>query len=338
MCGIAGFLTRAGGNGHGTAVEGLTILADMGSAIAHRGPDDSGELFLADEGIGLAHRRLSIIDFSPAGHQPMSSACGRYMLVFNGEIYNFLDIKTSLPCPAARPLGVERPTRKSCSPRFAPLVSKPRSRNSTACSPLRYGTDRSAASRWRATAPAKSRFFTDLCAARSCSTLELRALCAYPGFEKTIDPQALERYLRFLAVPAPDAIFKGVRKLPPGEFVTVSRADLDAGLPGPKPYWRSESSFVEARANQLDIDMEQAVDMLDAIMRRAVGRRMFADVPLGAFLSGGFDSTLVVAMMQARSSRPVRTFTIGFDDESFDSRPLRQRSPNILEPTISRRA
>jgi asparagine synthase (glutamine-hydrolysing) len=322
MCGIAGFLTSAGGNGFGTAAKGLNILAGMGSAIAHRGPDDSGEFFLADEGIGLAHRRLSIIDLSPAGHQPMSSACGRYTLVFNGEIYNFLDIKHELILSGRAPawrgtsdtevmlaafcaFGVEAALEKF-NGMFAFALWDRQERRLTLArdrageKPLYYGMVRGAL----------------------VFGSELRALCAYPGFEKTIDPRALERYLRFLAVPAPDAIFKDVRKLPPGEFVMVSRADLDAGLPTPKPYWRSESSFVEARANPLDIDMEQAIDMLDATMRRAVGRRMIADVPLGAFLSGGIDSTLVVAMMQAQTSRPVRTFTIGFDDESFDESPF----------------
>ncbi|MGJ0531963.1 asparagine synthase (glutamine-hydrolyzing) [Methylocystis sp.] len=320
MCGIAGFLIGSDANLLALSNPDAALAA-MGAAIAHRGPDDADSVFMAEDGVGLVHQRLSIIDLSPAGRQPMTSACGRYVLVYNGELYNFPDLKADLEASGRAPAwrgtsdtevmlaafsawGIEA-SLKRINGMFAIAVWDRKERRLTLArdrageKPLYYGTVRG------------SLVFGS----------ELRAICAFPAFDAAIDTTALGQFLRFLAVPSPYSIFRGVHKLPPGHYLTIARGDLQGGLPSPRAYWRAARSYGEARRDMFAGDMTEAVSQLDTLLRRSVKRMMIADVPLGAFLSGGFDSTLIVALMQAQSSRPIRTFTIGFDDPRFDESP-----------------
>ncbi len=320
MCGIAGFLVGEGAN-RLEGVDGPALLAAMGAAIAHRGPDDSGVFFQRAEGVGLSHRRLSIIDLSPAGHQPMASACGRYTLVYNGELYNFAELRSDLEKAGRAPVwrgGSDTEVMLACFSAWGVEASLARFDGMFAFAVWDGQARRLTLARDRA---GEKPLYYGLVGGALVFGSELRALCAFPGFDRTIDARALGRYIRFLATPSPDSIFAGVRKLPPGQFLVVARADLAAGLPAPRAFWRATEVFAQARANEFSGTMEAAVDRLDEILRRAIAQRVVADVPLGAFLSGGFDSTLIVALMQAEAARPVRTFTIGFDDPAFDESP-----------------
>ncbi len=320
MCGIAGFML--GERKESINGDPRALLSAMGQAIAHRGPDDSGVLFLAEAGLGLAHRRLSIIDLSPAGHQPMNSACGRFSLAFNGEIYNFAELKEELESAGHAPSwngtsdtevmlaaftvwGVEA----SCQ-RFNGMFAFAlwdREAHELTLARDRVGE--------------KPLYYTMVRGVLVFGS-ELRALCAYPGFDRSVDAQALGQFLRLLAVPSPNSIYSGVRKLPPGCFMTVTREHLVAGLPAPEAYWKAKDVFASALSNRFGGTLMDAVESLDTILRRSISKRVVSDVPLGAFLSGGFDSTLIVALMQAQSSRPIRTFTIGFDEAGFDESPF----------------
>lgn len=307
MCGIAGWL--------GTAPE-AEILTRMGQSLAHRGPDDSGSWIDPTAPVALLHRRLAIVDLSPAGHQPMTSACGRYVLSFNGEIYNHLDLRRELETSGAAPdwrghsdtetllaalaaWGVE-PALKWCVGMFAFALWDRRQRRLTLArdrigeKPLYYG--------WQG----KTFLFGS----------ELKALAAHPAFRAEINRDVLTLYLRYNYVPAPYSIYRGIFKLPPGAHLTIAVDDLPGAQARPAYYWRAlDAASQPARA---DLDDETARLELDAELRRAIRHQMVADVPLGAFLSGGIDSSLVVALMQTMSSRPVKTFTIGFHEPAYN--------------------
>ena len=302
MCGITGFWSLA-------CEHASAVVQRMALRIESRGPDDEG--VWADEIVGLflAHRRLSILDLSPAGHQPMISPCGRYVFVYNGEIYNHLDLRNDLETEgghfswrghsdtetllaALRHWGIERALQR-CNGMFAFALWDVRertlflARDRMGEKPLYYGM------------VGESFLFAS----------ELKALTAFPGWSGEVDRDVLALYLRHNYVPAPWSIYKGILKLPPAHFVTIRDGGRRVGEPA--CYWdlpRIASEGVRQTRN----DLVAITDELDVLLRDAVGRRMVADVPLGAFLSGGFDSTVVVAQMQAQSVRPVKTFSIGF--------------------------
>lgn len=309
MCGIAGFWQNRRSH---EAPEHL--LRCMGEAIAYRGPDDSGIYFDDSSGLGLSFRRLSILDLSPAGHQPMHSASGRFVLIFNGEVYNYEEIRSELGPAAWRGhsdtevmlaaferWGVEDSLQRFVGMfAFALWDSTERKlylvRDRLGIKPLYYG--------WID----GSLVFAS----------ELKAIQKYPGFEGRIDRDALALYMRHNYVPAPHCIYQGVKKLPSGCMLTVSAAGPQEVQPEPRSYW----SVVDAARKGIDRPVDggdsEAIEQLEALLKHAVKLRMIADVPLGAFLSGGIDSSLVVALMQAQSSRPVRTFTIGFHEEAYN--------------------
>jgi asparagine synthase (glutamine-hydrolysing) len=319
MCGIAGFIDASGSRGE----DDLRRLArGMADRIRHRGPDDGGEWADAGAGVAFGFRRLAIQDLSPAGHQPMESASGRYVISFNGEVYNFGDIRRELERDGLAPdfrghsdtevmlaafeaWGLQGALRRFVG-MFALALWDRRERllhlvrDRVGIKPLYYG--------W------------------SGATLlwgsELEALRGHPAFRGEVDRGALGLLLRHGYVPAPHSIYRGIRKLPPGTVLTFAAGALrDGQWPEPVPYWSARAVAEAGEADPFAGTDEEAVDRLDAAIRDAVGLRMIADVPLGAFLSGGVDSSLVAAMMQAGSGRPVRTFSIGFREAAFDEAP-----------------
>jgi asparagine synthase (glutamine-hydrolysing) len=305
------------------------MLGRMGEAIVHRGPDDSGVWLDVDAGIGLSHRRLSILDLSPQGHQPMLSVSGRYVIAFNGEIYNHCALRKELDFPlspntsATRGEGVVswrghsdtetllagfdawgiQGTVERAIGMFAFAVwdrhasTLTLGRDRLGEKPLYYG--------WQGQGNNAVFLFGS----------ELKALRAHPAFEKNIDRFALSLQLRHNYIPAPYSIYEGIAKLLPGSLLTIS-------LPQRKPkvwaYWSGAQGAEVGVNNAFSGSADQAVDTLELLLKDAVRQQMMADVPLGAFLSGGVDSSTVVALMQAQSSRPVKTFTIGFNEEGYN--------------------
>jgi asparagine synthase (glutamine-hydrolysing) len=286
----------------------------MRDTLRHRGPDDSGVWVDAVGGIGLGHRRLSIVDLSAAGHQPMVSQSGRFVVAYNGEIYNFVDLRNQL-------------TGRGCAFRGHSDTEVLLAAVETWGVPgaLERFNGMFAFALWdrhdRALYLARDRFGEKpLYYGRSETTLlfasELKALRAFPTFGNEVDRDAVTQLLRLTYIPAPKTIYRGVHKLLPATWLRVlDPADIDKP---PTPYW-SLRSVAEAGVRARFRGSEQdAVEELDSLLRRSVKMRMVADVPLGAFLSGGIDSSTVVALMQAQSARPVKTFTIGFAEEAYN--------------------
>ncbi|HKD15349.1 MAG TPA: asparagine synthase (glutamine-hydrolyzing) [Candidatus Angelobacter sp.] len=307
MCGIAGFWQTKRGTQHPSEV-----LRQMGAAMAHRGPDDSGCFYDSPTGLGLSFRRLSIIDLSPAGHQPMDSASGRYTIVFNGEVYNFEEIRrelgtgykwrghsdTEVMLEAVERWGLEAAVRRFVGMfAFALWDSQEKRlflvRDRLGIKPLYYGF-------------ANGDFVF---------ASELKAIQEYPQFEPKIDREALTLFMRHSYVPAPHCIYQGISKLPPGQI-------LELKSPYKKPellcYWSASEIAKTGLDSRLKSDDRDLVALLEEKLSDAIRLRMIADVPLGAFLSGGVDSSTVVALMQAQSSRPVKTFTIGFYEDRYN--------------------
>jgi asparagine synthase (glutamine-hydrolysing) len=308
MCGIAGFACRR----EYSAEELDSIAAAMAEPMRDRGPDDAGVWTDPAAGVALAHRRLAVVDLSPAGRQPMTSSCGRLVLTYNGELYNHSGLRDEL-CAAGRTFrghsdtevlveacaewGVEVALRKLWG-MFAFALWDRSTRTLTLArdrlgkKPLFWGQ------------------FDDLFLFAS----ELKALRAHPGWRPEIDPESLCAYMRWGHVPAPYCIYRGLHKLLPGELLELG----PAGEPKVWSFWDPAQVAAAAQSDPLDLDEPESLERLDALLGDAVARRMVADVPLGAFLSGGIDSSLVVAMMQRRSARPVHTFTVAYEEKRYD--------------------
>jgi asparagine synthase (glutamine-hydrolysing) len=321
MCGFAGFL---GGTAF-VAKHSGDILRRMTDAISNRGPDDSGCWFDWDQRIALGHRRLAIVDLSAAGHQPMSSASSRYVIAFNGEIYNHLDLRTELLVLQAYLGGSAAPnwrghsdtetllagfdawgieaTVKKCIGMFAFSVWDTHTQTLTLGrdrigeKPLYYG--------WQGAGTRAVFMFGS----------ELKAIKQHPEFVAEINRDALCLLMRHNYIPAPYSIYKGIAKLEPGSLLTVS---LSQPVPAITRYWSAAQVAITGAAAPFLGTPVQAVDVLENLLKSAVQQQMMADVPLGAFLSGGVDSSTVVALMQSNSARPVKTFTIGFNEEGYN--------------------
>lgn len=327
MCGLTGFWRIGGFNSE----EARATAEAMAGQIAHRGPDDWGVWTDADVGLALAHRRLSILDLSAAGHQPMVSASGRYVIVFNGEVYNHLELRRELNVvspfwgghsdtetllAAFEAWGIEATLKKSIGMFAIALWDRAErvltlARDRMGEKPLYYG--------WNG----KSFLFAS----------ELKALRAYPNFDAKIDRNAITLLLRHNYVPAPYSIYLGIFKLQPGTMLTLQQGssincpwEFD---PPPlktfrgqgvslRPYWSLQDVAEHGQAQPFSGTEKEAVEELERILTDAVLSQQISDVPLGAFLSGGVDSSTIVALMQAHSSRPVKTFTIGFNEEGYN--------------------
>lgn len=302
MCGIVGIFSQSGD---------LFPIDAMTLALGHRGPDAGAVWLDAEGGIALGHRRLSIVDLSKAGAQPMHSPSGRFVLVFNGEIYNHLELRqllgytlwrghsdTETLLAAIEAWGLEKALSHSVGMfAFALWDTRERhlflARDRMGEKPLYYG--------WQG----RAFLFAS----------ELKALCRHPAFGADIDRGALALYMRHNAVPAPHSIYTGIRKLPPGTFLCVTQ---DAPDTCPQTYWSVDDVARKGLAAPFSGSDSDAVAELDVLLRQAISGQMVADVPLGAFLSGGLDSSTVVALMQAQSSRPVQTFSIGFAEAGYN--------------------
>jgi asparagine synthase (glutamine-hydrolysing) len=312
MCGIAGFLEL----GRRSGTHEIEALAGaMAEKLTHRGPDASGVWADAEAGVAFGHTRLSIIDLSPAGAQPMVSSCGRFVIVYNGEIFNAAELRPELEAKGRRfrghsdtgviveafaEWGVEE-TAKRIIGMFAIATYDRRDkhlslvRDRLGIKPLYWGK----------------------VGTRLAFASELKALAVLPGWTKELNRDALAAYLRFAYVPSPHSIYRGIAKLMPGH---IARIDLtgDARI---ESFWTLAEAAERGKENQLDVGDKQACDMLEALLGDAVGRRLVSDVPLGAFLSGGIDSTVVAAMMRMKSNAPVMTYSIGFREQGFDEAP-----------------
>jgi asparagine synthase (glutamine-hydrolysing) len=314
MCGFAGVIDF----GRETGEQALRVtVARMANTLRHRGPDDAGVWVDAAAGVALGHRRLSILDLSPAGHQPMVSPSGRYVIVFNGEIYNCQQLRreldqvtigsfsfrghsdTEVMLKAFEHWGVQRAIcRMNGMFAFALWDQNERilylGRDRIGEKPLYYG--------WIG----KTFLFGS----------ELKALRCHPDFSARVNRHALALFMRHNCIPAPHTIYEGIFKLEPATILAVSPETT--GTADSIPYWSVRRAVESGIANPFSGSEEEAVGELEDLLRDAVKIRMLADVPLGAFLSGGIDSSTVVALMQAQSQRPVKTFTIGSCEPDYD--------------------
>lgn len=322
MCGIAGIL--------GSVVDLPSVLSVMADSLRHRGPDASGTWADTNAGIGLAHRRLSILDLSPQGTQPMVSASGRFVLCYNGEIYNHSELRTDLEASgpiawrghsdtevlleAIEHWGVRAALERS-NGMFAFAVWDRRERK------LTLARDRLG----------EKPLYIGWVGGKLAFASELKALRRLPGWRHEIDRRALALLLRFGYVPAPLSIHPNIFKLPAANFVTFAANDaavsfdLETFTTRCERYWSLAEVAATGADNPFSGDAMEAVSALETLLADAVRLRMEADVPVGAMLSGGIDSSLVAALMQQASSRPVRTFTIGFREGSFDEAPHARR-------------
>ncbi len=313
MCGFAGFLGSSG-----PASANAAIVERMADAIRHRGPDDSGTFTDEASGLALGHRRLSIIDLSPAGHQPMVSQSGRFVIAFNGEIYNFADVRTELESVALAPqwrghsdtevllAAIEAwgtaAALTRCAGMFAFAVFDRQTRTLTLArdrlgeKPLYYGHQGGV-----------FLFGSDLA-----------ALKQHPSWQGEIDRDALTLLLRYNSIPAPHSIYRGIAKLEPGCILEMKAG----GEPSVTRYWDATREIANAAANPFAGSASDAAVETERLLRQSLSGQMISDVPLGAFLSGGIDSSTVVALMQAMSTRPVKTFSIGFREQGYDEAPF----------------
>ena len=294
----------------------LEKVRHMAAAVHHRGPDGEGAWCDDRSGIALGHRRLAILDLSETGQQPMQSACDRYVLAYNGEIYNYLDLKvqleqlghqfrghsdTEVMLASFSQWGIQASLERfigmfafSLWDRQDRILYLARDRMGE--KPLYYG--------WNG----------DIFLFAS----ELKALIRHPQWQPHIDRNAVALLLRYNYIPAPHSIYNWIFKLLPGTFLTLRASTCTDKLPQPLPYWSAKAVTVSGANACFSGGDTAGVERLDSILRTVIRQQTIADVPLGAFLSGGIDSSTVVALMQAQSSRPVKTFTIGFDEVEFN--------------------
>jgi len=313
MCGISGIFRN--GSGDSSAME--DCIARMSSTLTHRGPDASDIWVDRRAGIAFGHRRLSVLDRTQAGAQPMHSDCGRLTVTFNGELYNHLEIRSELEAAgrapnwkghsdtetllyAIRSWGIEAALQRF-NGMFAFAIWDAHNARLTLCrdrfgeKPLFYG--------W---------IGSDLVFAS-----ELKAFAAHPRWAGTVDRNSLTSFMRYSYVPSPRTIWEGIRKLNPGSSVTFSREVELLSLPSPKPYWSMRRCVMAGQSDRVR-DAAEGTAELERLLSQAVRRQLLSDVPVGAFLSGGIDSSTIVALMQAQSARPVKTFSIGFAEAAFN--------------------
>lgn len=307
MCGIAGSLSRP----DSSAEDLRQFTQRMCQAIAHRGPDADAVWVDAQHGIALGHRRLAIVDLSPAGLQPMASHCGRYTLVFNGEIYNHNELRTRFE---GHPWRGHSDTESilACFSRYGVRATLDLLVGMFAMAIWDHERRRLILARDRM--GEKPLYWGRLASGELLFGSELKALRAHPKWRADIDRDALALYMRHNAIPAPYTVYQRIHKLEPGCMLEVA-LDEDPVI---ERYWSLQEHADAARRQPLALDDTAATDALESLLDQALAGQMLADVPLGAFLSGGVDSSAIVALMARRSTSPVRTFSIGFDEPGFN--------------------
>jgi len=315
MCGIAGIIASE------SADELTRISRGMARAIAHRGPDDEGIWIDSEAGVGLAHRRLSIVDLSSAGHQPMISHCGRFVLIINGEIYNHAELRAEFSHNNAAPWwcghsdsetllaaishwGLEQ-ALKRCTGMFA-LALWDRSNRTLSIAIDRLG---------------EKPLYYGRIGRRFVFASELSAIKVATNASLEIDRNAVCLLLRHNYILAPHSIFQGIHKLEPGQILSVKPSVNGADVTKMSAYWSSAETAAAGVANPFTGTPEDTIETLDSLLKQSIKRQMVADVPVGAFLSGGIDSSAVVAIMQQLSTSPVETFAIGFEDKNLNEAP-----------------
>ncbi|MEM6780546.1 MAG: asparagine synthase (glutamine-hydrolyzing) [Pseudomonadota bacterium] len=316
MCGITGFLNIKGDMDRR---EIQAVATRMHEAIAHRGPDDADVWQDPDVSIVLAHRRLSIIDLSAEGRQPMVSGSGRYVCVYNGEIYNYLDIRADLDAlghsfrgrsdtevmlSAFDQWGVNQSLQK-LNGMFAIVLWDRQERQ------IHFIRDRFG----------KKPLYIGWAGQNLVFSSELKSFHQHPDFEPEIDRNALANYMQYACVHAPFSIFKNVWQLLPAGRLTLSVGAMNAGSDlsqAMETYWFMPDVVNEARANPIQKSENEVIDEFEGLLKNATAQRMISDVPLGAFLSGGIDSSVVVALMQQSASAAVKTFSIGFEEQAYN--------------------
>lgn len=315
MCGLVGWLSSK----NIITDYDVDVLRNMGGEISHRGPDSVGLWVDKENGVALCHRRLSIVDLSAAGHQPMISCGDRYVIVFNGEIYNHMELRVSLEETGKAPLwrghsdtetlmagfeawGIKKTLQQVIGMFAIALWDRETqtlilARDRLGEKPLYYG--------WQGSGDQATFLFGS----------ELAALRRHNSFQSEIDRNSLCLYLRHNCIGGTNSIYKGIKKLAPGCFLMISARSVE---PTVESYWSGADVVKNGVKNPFSGTPENAVDALEKLLMDAVHQQMMADVPLGAFLSGGVDSSTVVALMQAQSSRPIKTFSIGFNEEGYN--------------------
>jgi asparagine synthase (glutamine-hydrolysing) len=314
MCGIAGFWDFK--TSLGTAAP--KILERMADQLYHRGPDSAGYWSDEKSGVALAHRRLAIVELSSAGHQPMISKSGRYVIVFNGEIYNHADIRAELETyhssiswrghsdtetllTAIEVLGFEAALSKTTGMFAFALWDQEEkvlllARDRLGEKPLYYGWQNGVF------------LFASQC----------KAFRGHPSFEGQIDREALTQFFRYNCIPAPYSIYRGIKKLLPGTYLRVDLLNFRKQDCEIKTFWSLQNVIANGKTHSFAGTDADAIKFLDQLLRQVVKQQMMSDVPLGAFLSGGVDSSSVVALMQTQSKKPIKTFTIGFHESEFN--------------------
>jgi asparagine synthase (glutamine-hydrolysing) len=318
LCGFAGFISNNLINSQARH----NILKMMGKSLLHRGPDQSGEFNYLKRGLSLVHQRLSILDTSENGRQPMSSPSGRFVIAFNGEIYNYKELKseiqksdfnvndwnsdsdTEVLLRSIEIWGLEKTLIKIVGMFSFALIDMENNelylaRDRIGEKPLYYGCQ-------------KGSFIFGS---------ELKALRVHSDFENIIDRNSIALQLRFSSIPAPFSIYKGIKKLLPGSFIKLPLSNnifQIEDIPSPTPYWKLSNIITEGKSKVFMGSDNDALSQLDQLLHKSIQQQMLSDVPLGAFLSGGIDSSSIVAIMQAQSDKPIKTFTIGSDDQSFN--------------------
>ena len=326
MCGFVGFVGEPGAMG-AEAMERLA--ARMADRLESRGPDDAGTWVSPAAGIALGHRRLAVIDLTAAGRQPMVSASGRSVIAYNGEVYNFAEIRRDLEAEGRRFRGGSdtEVVLEACEAWGTERAVSQVHRHVR----LRaLGHPRPPHHSWCATVSASSRSIGAAQAECCSSAPSPRPSSTIPPGARSVDRDALAAYLRHAYVPAPRSIFKGIEKLEPGSMVEI---DAD-GRESRRRYWDLRAIARNAVRDRAALDDETAVETLDGLLRDAVKRRMIADVPLGVFLSGGIDSSTVLALMQAQSARPVARSPSASARPATTRRATRSRLPRIWGRTI----
>lgn len=330
MCGISGLYLLDPNSSFNLE----KLVHSMGSSISHRGPDSSGIWVDQALGIGFSHQRLSVLDLSSAGHQPMRSASGRFVITFNGEIYNHLSLRSELEKSGLAPVWIghsDTETLLACIEAWGLDTTLQKSTGMWAFALIDLESHHLILVRDRfGEKPLYWGFAGDGSHRALLFASDLSAIRAYPAFNAAISHSALTQFFQFGYIPAPFTIYGSIRKLPAGHCVTIPLPlSVSEPLPTSRPWW-SYTDLIQVNNSEHIVSQSHAIHLLEETLSQSISEQTISDVPLGAFLSGGIDSSLITALLQAHSSLPVRTFTIGFEESGFNEAPYARAVASYL--------